>query len=64
MTVTVPITTSPSAEDVARLITAIQSEGLRVEVPLSTARSGGAGPADAGMLYIEGVPTTVPTSAA
>jgi radical SAM protein (TIGR04043 family) len=52
----------PSAEDVARLITALQSEGLRVEVPVAT-RTGGAGPADAGMLYIEGVAATVPTSA-
>jgi radical SAM protein (TIGR04043 family) len=52
----------PSAEDVARLITALQSDGLRVEVPLAT-RTGGAGPADAGMLYVEGVPATVPTSA-
>ena len=52
----------PSAGDVARLITALQSEGLRVEVPVAT-RTGGAGPADAGMLYVEGVPTTVPTSA-
>jgi radical SAM protein (TIGR04043 family) len=51
-----------STEDVARLITALQSEGLRVEVPLAT-RTGGAGPADAGMLYVEGVATTVPTSA-
>jgi radical SAM protein (TIGR04043 family) len=53
----------PSAEDVARLITALQSAGLRVEVPLAT-RTGGAGPADAGMLYVEGVAATVPTSAA
>src|SRR6476469_8278824 len=53
---------APSADDVARLITALQSEGLRVEVPLAT-RTGGAGPADAGMLYVEGVPSTVPTSA-
>src|SRR3954469_25870830 len=52
----------PSPDDVARLITALQSEGLRVEVPVAT-RTGGAGPADAGMLYVEGVPTTVPTSA-
>jgi radical SAM protein (TIGR04043 family) len=52
----------PSADDVARLITALQSEGLRVEVPLAT-RTGGAGPADAGMLYVEGVAATVPTSA-
>jgi radical SAM protein (TIGR04043 family) len=52
----------PSPHDVARLITALQSEGLRVEVPVAT-RTGGAGPADAGMLYVEGVATTVPTSA-
>jgi radical SAM protein (TIGR04043 family) len=54
---------SPSAVDVARLLTALQSQGLRVEVPLA-ARAGGAGPADAGMLYVEGVQTTVPTAAA
>jgi radical SAM protein (TIGR04043 family) len=53
----------PSAEDIARLITALQSSGLRVEVPVAT-RTGGAGPADAGMLYIEGVAATVPTTAA
>ncbi|MCW2678402.1 MAG: Radical domain protein [Modestobacter sp.] len=52
-----------SAEELAQLLTAVQSAGLRVEVPLD-ARAGGAGPADAGMLYIEGVQTTVPTSAA
>ncbi len=52
-----------SAEELAQLLTALQSSGLRVQVPLS-ARAGGAGPADAGMLYIEGVQTTVPTSAA
>ncbi|MDQ1670631.1 MAG: hypothetical protein QOE40_2692, partial [Actinomycetota bacterium] len=52
----------PTAHEVAQLITALQSTGLRVEVPIG-ARTGGAGPADAGMLYIEGVQTTVPTSA-
>ena len=61
-TSSVPAAPGPTAEEVARLITALQSEGLRVEVPLAT-RTGGAGPADAGMLYIEGVATTVPTSA-
>jgi radical SAM protein (TIGR04043 family) len=54
---------SPTAVEVAQLLTALQSEGLRVEVPLA-ARAGGAGPADAGMLYVEGVQTTVPTAAA
>ena len=51
-----------SALELAHLLTALQSHGLRVEVPMA-ARAGGAGPADAGMLYVEGVPTTVPTSA-
>ena len=54
--------TTLSATELAQLLTALQSHGLRVEVPLA-ARAGGAGPADAGMLYVEGVQTTVPTSA-
>jgi radical SAM protein (TIGR04043 family) len=45
-----------------RLITELQSAGLRVEVPLE-ARHGGAGPSDSGMLWIEGVAVTVPTDA-
>jgi radical SAM protein (TIGR04043 family) len=52
-----------AAGALAKLITALQSTGLRVDVPIG-ARAGGAGPADAGMLYIEGVQTTVPTTAA
>jgi len=52
-----------AATELAQLLTALQSHGLRVEVPLA-ARAGGAGPADAGMLYVEGVQTTVPTTAA
>jgi radical SAM protein (TIGR04043 family) len=68
MTVTADVPTAAvpapalSAEELAQLLTAVQSAGLRVEVPLD-ARAGGAGPADAGMLYIEGVQTTVPTNA-
>jgi radical SAM protein (TIGR04043 family) len=66
MTVTADPAAAPapglSAEELAQLLTAVQSAGLRIEVPLD-ARAGGAGPADAGMLYIEGVQTTVPTSA-
>ncbi|MGH3321420.1 MAG: MSMEG_0568 family radical SAM protein [Streptosporangiaceae bacterium] len=46
----------------AHLIAELQSQGLRVEVPLES-RRGGAGPADAGMLWIDGVAATVPTSA-
>src|SRR5256714_3588537 len=38
----------------------LQSVGLRVEAALET-RRGGAGPSDSGMLWIEGVPVTVPT---
>lgn len=44
----------------ARLITQVQGHGLRVEVPLES-RQGGAGPADAGMLWIDGYAATVPT---
>jgi radical SAM protein (TIGR04043 family) len=54
---------APAAVELAELITALQSEGLRVDVPIES-RAGGAGPADAGMLYVEGVPVTVPTTAA
>src|SRR6516165_4211091 len=53
------------AESQARLahhITELQGHGLRVEVPLES-RQGGAGPADAGMLWIDGFAATVPTSA-
>jgi radical SAM protein (TIGR04043 family) len=46
----------------AHLITELQGHGLRVEVPME-GRQGGAGPADAGMLWIDGVAATVPTSA-
>ncbi|HEY1821184.1 MAG TPA: MSMEG_0568 family radical SAM protein [Trebonia sp.] len=47
----------------ADLIAELQSVGLRLEADLE-ARRGGAGPSDAGMLWIDGVPATVPTSAA
>ena len=45
------------------LITDLQSLGLRVESPGLDARRGGAGPSDAGMVWIEGVPVTVPVAA-
>src|SRR6266436_4751878 len=44
----------------AHLITELQGHGLRVEVPLES-RQGGAGPADAGMLWVDGFAATVPT---
>ena len=49
-------------EELADLVTAIQSRGLRIDVPIG-AREGGAGPADAGMLFIDGVQSTVPVAA-
>ena len=45
---------------VAELIIELQSVGLRVEATMER-RVGGAGPSDSGMLWIEGVPVTVPT---
>jgi radical SAM protein (TIGR04043 family) len=47
--------------DVAALITDLQSRGLRVESRPVERRSGGAGPSDSGLLWIEGVAVTVPT---
>jgi radical SAM protein (TIGR04043 family) len=46
----------------AHLIAELQGRGMRVEVPLES-RQGGAGPADAGMLWIDGFAATVPTGA-
>lgn len=46
----------------ASLITELQGRGLRVEVPMES-RQSGAGPADAGMLWIDGFAATVPMSA-
>jgi radical SAM protein (TIGR04043 family) len=54
---------SPAESDgLAHLIADLQGYGLRTEVPMER-RQGGAGPADAGMLWIDGVAATVPTSA-
>lgn len=52
-----------SASDLASLITDLQSRGARIEVPVET-RRGGAGPSDSGMLWIDGVPVTLPATAA
>jgi radical SAM protein (TIGR04043 family) len=46
--------------DLAGLITDLQSRGVRVETAVES-RRGGAGPSDSGMLWIEGVPVTLPT---
>jgi radical SAM protein (TIGR04043 family) len=47
---------------VAELIMDLQAVGLRIDTELETTRRGGAGPSDSGMLWIEGVPVTVPPS--
>lgn len=47
-------------DDLGELVAALQSHGLRVETAVET-RSGGAGPTDSGMIWIEGRPVTVPT---
>jgi radical SAM protein (TIGR04043 family) len=47
---------------IAHLIAELQGYGMRAEVPMEK-RRGGAGPADAGMLWIDGVAATVPTGA-
>jgi radical SAM protein (TIGR04043 family) len=48
--------------ELGQLITELQSKGLRVERPFETRRDG-AGPADAGMIWVEGVAVTVPVGA-
>jgi radical SAM protein (TIGR04043 family) len=54
---------SPDPGTIASLIVAVQSAGVRIEAPVET-RTGGAGPTDSGMLWIEGHPVTVPTTGA
>lgn len=51
---------SSTAEGLAGLVVDLQARGLRVEVPLER-RVGGAGPTDSGMLWVGGLPVTVPT---
>jgi len=53
----------PLTRDLAQLLTELQSHGVRMEGPVE-ARRGGAGPSDAGMIHVEGVPVTVPVAAA
>ena len=53
---------SPLTPQLTVLLADLQSLGLRTEEPVE-ARRGGAGPADAGMLWVEGVAVTVPVSA-
>src|SRR6266540_4890432 len=50
----------PPATTVSALILDLQARGLRLETTLER-RTGGAGPTDSGMLWVEGFPITVPT---
>jgi len=42
------------------VLSEIQARGVRVDEALGQSRAGGAGPADAGMMWVEGVPVTFP----
>ena len=53
---------APLTPQLSALLADLQSRGLRVEEPVE-ARHGGAGPSDAGMLWVEGVAVTVPVAA-
>jgi radical SAM protein (TIGR04043 family) len=53
-------TGEPSAANVSELILDLQARGLRLEAQMER-RTGGAGPTDSGMLWIEGFPVTAPT---
>jgi radical SAM protein (TIGR04043 family) len=53
-------TSGPAASALATLIVDLQARGLRVETPIER-RTGGAGPADSGFLWVGGYPVTVPT---
>lgn len=56
----------PRDIDLAGLITDLQSRGVRFEAGSDSVetRRGGAGPSDSGMLWIEGVPVTLPAGGA
>lgn len=48
--------------DLGRLLVELQRYGVQVEDPIG-ARTGGAGPSDAGMMWVEGIPVTFPFGA-
>ncbi len=50
---------SPAARDLGGLIMDLMARGIHVETEMER-RTGGAGPTDTGMLWIEGLPVTVP----
>jgi radical SAM protein (TIGR04043 family) len=53
----------PAAGDVSALILDLQAHGLRLAAPMERMerRTGGAGPTDCGMLWVEGYPVTAPS---
>ena len=59
----VPLANVDDASRVSELILELQERGIAVKGPLER-RPGGAGPSDAGMIWVEGTPVTVPVDAA
>lgn len=57
-----PVATEADGTRIAELILDLQARGLRVNAPFER-RPGGAGPSDAGMIWIEGNAVTVPVDA-
>ena len=57
-----PIPTADDGERIANLIIEVQARGIRINTEFER-RPGGAGPSDAGMIWIEGTPVTVPVDA-
>ena len=58
----VPISTVDDGTRLSDLILELQEKGIAVKGPLER-RPGGAGPSDAGMIWVEGQPVTVPVDA-
>jgi radical SAM protein (TIGR04043 family) len=57
------IPTAEDADRLAKLIVELQSTGIRIDTDFER-RPGGAGPSDAGMIWVEGQPLTVPVDSA
>ena len=57
-----PIPTAEDGERISNLIVELQAKGLKINTEFER-RPGGAGPSDAGMIWIEGTPLTVPVDA-
>lgn len=58
----VPIATIDDGTRLSELILELQEKGIKVKGALER-RPGGAGPSDAGMIWVEGTPVTVPVDA-